>query len=184
MHPTGGSDETQAAKELSVEYDSIDLGAIYRYSNATRFGIMLKNMIGFSFKKKYDRFALPHYTTLSISHGIGSTTFSLDSEYIFGEFGGYQKQSANIWFLRGGLENRLTPYLHLRAGLIYPLMARSSALGDLKAGIPWPKIGPCLGLGLILNRFNLDLALYGDPAKSYIEQTPTLGATSTLTFKF
>ena len=108
----------------------------------------------------------------------------MDSEYIFGEFGGYQKQSANIWFLRGGLENRLTPYLHLRAGLIYPLMARSSALGDLKAGIPWPKIGPCLGLGLILNRFNLDLALYGDPAKSYIEQTPTLGATSTLTFKF
>ena len=184
MCPTGGSDETQALKTLAVEFDSIDLGAIYRCSDATRVGVMLKNMIGFSFKKKYNRFALPYYATLSVSHRFEATTLSLDSEYIFGEFGGYQKQSANIWFLRGGLENSLTPYLRLRAGLIYPLMARSSALGDLKAGIPWPRIGPCLGLGLVLNRFDIDLALYGDPAKSYVEQTPTLGATGTLTFKF
>jgi hypothetical protein len=184
MCPTGGSDETQAAKTLAVEYDSIDLGAIYRCSDATRVGIMLKNMIGFSFKKKYNRFALPYYATLSVSHKIGPTTLSFDSEYIFGKFGGYQKQSAKIWFLRGGLENRLTHYLSLRAGLIYPLMARSSTLGDLKAGIPWPRIGPCLGLGLVLNRFDIDIALYGDPAKSYVEQRPTLGATGTLTFKF
>jgi hypothetical protein len=184
MCPTGGSDKAQPVRSLAVEYDTIDLGAVYRISKATRFGIMLKNIIGFSFKKKYNRFALPYYATLAISHRTGSTTLSLDNEYIFGEFGGYEKQSADIWFLKAGLEKHLNPNFQLRAGLIYPVMAKSSSLGDLKAGIPWPRIGPTLGIGLVLDRFDIDLALYGDPAKSYIEHKPYLGATGTLIFKF
>jgi hypothetical protein len=184
MCPTGGSDRAQSVRNLTVEYNTIDLGVLYRISKSTRLGIMLKNITGFSFKKKYDAFALPYYATLAVSHRIGSTTLSLDSEYIFGEFGGYKKQSADIWFLRGGLETHISPYFRLRAGLIYPVMATSSSLGDLKSGIPRPGIGPSLGLGLVLDRFDIDLALYGDPAKSYIDQKPRLGATGTLIFKF
>ena len=184
MCPTGGSDEAQSVRSLAVEYDTIDLGLLYRISKSTRLGIMLKNIIGFSFKTKYNQFALPYYATLAMSHRIGSTTLSLDSEYIFGEFGGYEKQSADIWFLRGGLEKHLNPNFRLRAGLIYPVTAKSSSLGDLKAGIPRPGIGPSLGLGLVLDRFDIDLALYGDPARSYIEHKPHLGATGTLIFKF
>ena len=59
-----------------------------------------------------------------------------------------------------------------------------AASGDLKEDIPWPGIAPSLGLGLVLKRFDIDLALHGDPARTYVEQSPHLGATGTLIFKF
>ncbi len=145
---------------------------------------MFKNIVGFSFKDEYSGFAVPKYVTLALSHTIEPTTFSLDSEYIFGRFGGYEKQSANIWFLRGGIERRLTQHIRLRSGLAYPVVAETSASGDLKKDLPWPGTGASLGLGLVLERFDIDLALYGDPARSYVEQTLNLGATGTLIYKF
>lgn len=145
---------------------------------------MLKNAVGFSFKKEYSGFALPTYATLALSHTIGPTLLSFDSEYIFGNFGGYEKQSANIWFLRGGLEHRLNRYLRLRAGLVYPVIAETSSSGDLMKDIPWPGIGASLGMGLVLDRFDIDFAIYGDSAKSYIDQELKLGATGTLAYKF
>ena len=184
MCPTGGSDATSADPNQSVEYEVIDLGAIYRVSDKTRLGFMFKNMVGFSFKDEFNGFAPPKYLTLALSHTMGPTTLALDSEVIFGEFGGYEKESADIWFLRGGLEHRVNQRIRLRAGLVYPVIAETSASGDLKEDIPSPGIGGSLGLGLALQRFDIDLALYGDSARSYVEQELALGATATLTYKF
>ena len=104
MCPAGGSDGSPTGEDQSVSYETIDLGAIYRISDATRLGFMLKNIVGFSFKEKYRGFAVPKYATLALAHTAGPATFTLDSEYIFGSFGGYEKASADIWFLRGGIE--------------------------------------------------------------------------------
>ena len=144
---------------------------------------MFKNMIGFSFKDAYEDFALPKYATIALAHTSGPATFTLDSEYIFGQFGGYEKQSADIWFLRGGMEHRTHRTVRLRAGLVYPLIAKT-ADDDLKDDIPWPGIGASLGLGLTFKRFDIDLAFYGDPARSYVEQALKLGTTATMTCKF
>lgn len=182
--PTGGSDADSPDPNQAVEYNVIDLGAIYQISTTTRLGFMYKNIYGFSFKNEYEGFAAPKYITLALSHTIGPTTLALDSEYIFGKFGGYIKESADIWFLRGGIEHRLNRRIRLRAGLAYPVIAKTSASGDLKEDIPWPGTGASLGLGWVLKRFDIDLALYGDPARSYIEQALELGATGTLIFKF
>lgn len=160
------------------------MGAIYRFSDSTRLGLMFKNIVGFSFKDEYSGFSLPKYLTIALSHTIASTTLTLDSEHIFGSFGGYEKQSADIWFLRGGVEHCLSPYIRLRAGLVYPVIFETSASGDLKDDIPWPGAGASLGLGLVFKRFNIDLALYGDPARSYVEQDLSLGATGTLVYRF
>ena len=184
MCPTGGSDEIESELNQSVEYETIDLGALYRVSDSTRLGFMFKNIIGFSFKDEYKEFAVPKYVTLAVSHTIVSTTLSLDSEVIFGEFGGEEKESAKIWFLRGGVEHCLTQPIRLRAGLVYPVIVETSASGDLKEDIPWPGIAASLGVGLVLKRFDIDLALHGDPARTYVEQSPHLGATGTLIFKF
>ena len=184
MCPTGGSDESTSEQNLTVAYETIDLGAIYRITDAIRFGVMFKNIAGFSYKEEYSGFSVPKYLTLALSHTSGPTTLALDSEYVFGEFGGYEKQSADIWLLRGGIEHRLTRPIRLRAGLIYPIVIETSAAGDLEEDIPWPGIGASLGLGLVLKQFDVDLALYGKPATSYIEQAPTLGAAGTLTFRF
>jgi len=141
-------------------------------------------MVGFSFKDQYNGFTVPKYATLALAHRIGPTMLTLDSEYIFGQFGGYEKQSADIWFLRGGIEHRFKRHILLRTGLIYPVIAKSSANDDLKKEIPDPGIGASLGVGLVLKRFDIDLSLYGDPARSYIEQSTYLGATATLIYKF
>jgi hypothetical protein len=145
---------------------------------------MLKNLVGFSFKSEYSGFSAPKYATLAVAHAVGQTTLCLDSEFVYGRFGGADKQSATIWFLRGGLEHRLTRYIRLRAGLVYPVIAETSAAGNLKEDIPWPGAGASVGMGLVLKRFDIDLAVYGDPARSYVEQAPRLGVTGTLTYKF
>jgi len=162
MCPTGGSDALPSVRNLAVEYETIDLGAIFRVSDTTRLGVMFKNVVGFSYKDEYNGFTVPKYATLAMSHTIGPTT----------------------WFLRGGIEHRLTRHICLRAGLVYPVVAETSASGNLKEDIPWPGTGASLGLGLVLERFNIDLALYGDPGRSYVAQTLILGATGTLIYKF
>lgn len=182
MCRTGGSDGTDG--KLAVEYNSVDLGLLYRISSTIRIGLMLKSVFGFSLKRKYDSFAPPKSATLGVSIRKKKKTFSFDSEFIFGRFGGLKQQTAEIWLLRAGLENEIGRVFRLRGGLVYPVIARTSSLGDLKSDIPWPKVGGSIGIGLELKRFNIDLALYGDPAKSYVEQELVLGAMATLTYKF
>ena len=86
--------------------------------------------------------------------------------------------------MRGGIEHRIKRQILLRTGLIYTFIAKSSPNDDLKKEIPDPGIGASLGVGLVLKRFDIDLSLYGDPARSYIEQSTYLGATATLIYKF
>jgi len=145
---------------------------------------MFKNIFGFSFDDEYNEFAAPKYATVGLSHIIGPTTISLDNEVVFGRFGGYEKHSANIWFLRCGIDRHLSQVFSLRAGIVLPVIAETSATGDLKKELPWPGIGASLGLGFTLERVDIDLALYGDQARSYFEQQPVLGATGTLIFNF
>lgn len=182
MCRTGGSGGTD--KKIAVEYNNFDLGMLYRLSSTAKIGLMLKNIFGFALKRKYDSFALPKCATLGISVKKEKMIFSFDSEFIFGSFGGEEKKTAEIWFLRAGLEKEIGRFFKLRGGLVYPVIARSSSLGNLKSDIPWPKFSGSIGIGLKLKRFNIDTALYGDPAKSYVEREPVLGVTATLTYKF
>ena len=182
MCQTGGSDGSDDI--LAVAYNSVDLGLLYRISSTIRIGLMLKSVFGFSLKRKYDSFAPPKSATLGVSIRKKKKTFSFDNEFIFGRFGGVKKQTAEIWLLRAGLEHEIGRLFRLRGGLVYPVIARTSSLGDLKADIPWPKVGGSIGIGLELKRFNIDLALYGNPTKSYVEQELVLGAMATLTYNF
>lgn len=182
MCRAGGSDGADG--KIAVEYNTIDLGLYYRMSESIGLGLTAKNILGFSLKRKYDTFALPRYVTLGAAIRWNRRIFSLDHEFIFGRFGGLEKQTAEIWLLRAGLEQTVGRFFKLRAGLIYPVLAKTSSLGDLKSGLPWPKLGGSIGLGLALKRFNIDLALYGDIAKSYVTRGPVPGATGTLTYKF
>jgi len=147
-------------------------------------GVDLKNLYGFSLKEEYDRVSLPKYLILGISTIQYGYTFSMDSEYVFGKFGGLEKKTAKIWLLRAGLEKPLEYNLKFRMGLIYPVVVRTSSIGDITNDIPWPKIGGSLGIGADLKWIVLDFAVYGDPAKSYLEQEATVSLETTATLKF
>ncbi len=145
---------------------------------------MLKNAYGFSSENQYDTFALPRYLTLGIAAIHNDYLLSFDSEYVFGNFSGLEEKEVQIWFLRAGLEKELNSWITARAGLVYPVIAETSTLGDIKADIPWPKIGGALGVGFRYKRFQIDLSLYGDAAKSYVEQTPMLSSNLSITMAF
>ncbi len=145
---------------------------------------MLKNLYGFSFKDEYEVFTLPRYLTIGVSRKGSSSILTLDSEYIFGTFSGLEKKRVDIWFLRGGLEKKMAARLTGRMGLIYPVIAKTSTLGNVRDDMPWPKIGATIGAGLIFKKFLFDLSIYGDPAKSYVEQKPTLSSVISATIVF
>jgi hypothetical protein len=157
---------------------------MFRFSEKLTFGLDIKNLYGFSVKEEYDRISLPKYVVVGISTLRNGYRLAMDSEYIFGRFGGLEKKTANIWFLRAGLEKQLKYDLLFRMGLIYPVVVRTSSIGDVTNDIPWPKIGGTLGIGADLKYMNLDLVLYGDPAKSYLEQQAAVSIETTVTLKF
>lgn len=145
---------------------------------------MLKNAYGFSVKDKYEAFTLPRYLTFGLARKVKEYTISFDSEYIFGKFSGLKEKNVEIWFLRAGLEKELTSWLMGRAGLVYPAIAKTSTLGNIKDDLPWPKIGGALGFGVKYHGYNLDVSIYGDAAKSYVEQKPTISEVVTITAAF
>ncbi len=179
---TVGPDDV--SRRVEVEYNSFDLGVLYRLSEKTKIGLMIKNVYGFSFVEKYNAFSLPRYVTLGISSKRGGTTFALDCETIFGNFGGISKREAKFLVIRTGLEKEIWNYYRVRFGLIFPLVAQLSTSGDLRKDMPWPKMGGAIGAGAEFGRFSVDLAAYGDPAKTYVEQEPEFAATGTVTLKF
>ena len=148
---------------------------------------MLKNIYGVSSKKEDDSFSLPRYATLGISLKKDGYTFSLDNEIIHGRYGGYggeEKKTAKFWLIRGGVEKEIEGILKLRLGLIFPVVAYTSTVGDMREDIPSPKIGGAVGIGAEFDRFNIDFAVYGDPAKSYVEQDRVLTSVVTIILKF
>ncbi len=140
----------------------------------------MKNIYGFSFKEKFDRFSQPKYATLGISGKKGRNLYSLDCETIFGKFGGLEKKTAEILLLRAGVEKEIKGSFRLRLGLIFPVVAYTSSLGDIRNEIPWPGVGGTMGIGAEYKYFKVDFALYGDPAKSFIDQDVRLTASGTI----
>jgi hypothetical protein len=146
-----------------------------------RIGFSAKNFIGFSTRDKYSSFSLPYYLTVGISRTGGNATVSLDSEYIFGKFGGVVEKDAEMWFLRAGLEKPLAPWATARAGIIYPVIAKTSSLGNIRDDMPSPKMGGSIGLGLNVRSFVLDVSVYGDPVESYLQQRARISSVISIT---
>ncbi len=167
-----------------MEYNTIGIGGLYRFSEEIYLGIMIKNAFGFALEDEYSSFALPRYFTIGLSKRKRNYTLSFDSEYICGEFGGLEEKTMEIWMLRAGFEKKINSWMKGRLGLMYPVIAYTSSLGDFKEDIPWPQIGGAVGLGMEFQRWIVDLSIYGDLAKSYVEQTPTVTAVASLTYKF
>lgn len=167
-----------------MEYNTVDIGGLYQLTDDTRLGVMFKNVLGFASKSEYDAFHLPRYLTVGVAAIQAGYTLSFDSEYVFGTFSGLKRKSVEIWFLRAGLEKEISSWMTGRIGCIYPAIAKTSTLGDIRADMPWPKIGGSLGVGLRYKEFSIDLSLYGDPAKSYVKQTPTVAWVASVTLNF
>lgn len=147
-------------------------------------GLMVKNVYGISSNEGYEEYRLPRYATLGISSKRGAYTFSLDSEVIFGRFGGVEKKIAQFWLLRGGLERELKGVCKARVGLIYPVLAYTSTAGDMQEDIPSPKIDGTAGIGVEFGRITVDFAVYGDPAKSYVDEERVLSSVGTIIIEF
>jgi hypothetical protein len=179
---TGGPDGGFYRVEL--EYNAFDIGALYRVREGLRLGLMAKNLYGRSPNTGYERYSLPRYVTMGISSETGSYTFSLDSEVIFGRFGREKDKVAQFWFVRGGVERELGSRFKVRLGLIYPVVAYTSTAGDMRGDIPSPKIGGAVGIGAKFGRITIDFAVYGDPAKSYVEEERVITSVGTITMKF
>ena len=160
------------------------MGALYRLTDGIRLGLMIKNLYGMSSENGYERYSLPRYATLGISSEKGKNTFSLDSELIFGRYGGVEKKTAQFWLVRGGVERERRGGLKARVGLIYPVVAYTSKAGDMREDIPSPKIDVSAGIGAEFGRFTLDFAVYGDPAKSYVDEETVVTSVGTVIIKF
>lgn len=142
---------------------------------------MAKNFIEFSTRSEYDSFSLPYYLTVGISKTASRHTLSLESEYIFGTFGGIEEKDARFWFLRVGFERKITPRTKVRVGIIYPAIAKTSTLGNIRDEMPSPKAGGSIGLGVEYRSFTLDFSIYGDPVKSYLKQKARLSSVFSIT---
>ena len=166
-------------REVGLDYTTIDAGLLWQVREDVTLGVMSKNLIDVH-KSGYIRrtdtrigkngFSMPLITTLAVTVEKETWRFACDQELIYGHFGGQEKKKAEFWLMRAGVEKRIFGHLFLRAGVIVPMVARTSSLGDLRDDLPDPKFGLTLGAGISFSHIKADLALTGNPAKSYIEQ--------------
>ena len=145
---------------------------------------MLKNIYGVSSKHEDDDLFLPRYSTFGISSKKAGYTFSFDNEIIHGRYGSGKNKRAKFWLLRSGVEREIQGVLSLRLGLVYPMVAYTSTAGDMRDDIPSPRISGAAGIGAEFDRLIIDFAVYGDPARSYVEQRRVATSVGTITFKF
>lgn len=179
--------------KFGVDYDTFDVGLLYSKSKSIDIGFMVKNVYqlsgpdGFhSGLKEIDSdysFKLPRYMTLGICYKKKNLIWSFDNETIFGEYGGTGHKKAEFWFIRSGIEKKTNGLFTYRAGLIIPIIAKTSTTGDLRKNIPFPKMSGPLGIGINVKKWTFDFAVYGDPGRSYAEQKPKLQCISTITLK-
>lgn len=144
----------------------------------------MKNIYGLNSEKKNDAFGLPKYVTMGISFNTGKFLWSVDNEVIFGKYGGLEKKKAQFWVIRSGLEMDVIRNIKARLGVMIPIVAKTSDLGNLKDDMPSPKMGGAVGLGIEFKRFIFDVAVYGDAAESYVEEDIRISAVGTATVKF
>jgi hypothetical protein len=127
-------------------------------------------------------FSLPIGATIGFSNRFRNFLFALDNEVIYGHYGDGDKR-AKFWFIRAGVEREIGQLFTLRCGLIVPAIAETSSVGNMRDDLPWPKMSGTIGLGVKYGRFILDLAVFGDPAKSYVDQAIRIRGAVSLTVR-
>lgn len=159
-----------------VAYKTMDVGMHYRFSNTRRFGLSIRNPLEVS-KPKYLNFGM------AWAPESRSYVYEVDVEYVFGHYG-TDKKSVNFLMLRSGMEKDLHNGWKLRGGLIIPVRARTSSLGDLYKKMPSPKMDITLGVGYKYKAHTIDLAIFGDPGWAYIQKTLKAGTALTWKLEF
>ncbi|MFH1540156.1 MAG: UPF0164 family protein [bacterium] len=159
-----------------VAYNTWDAGLLYRRDESRmQYGLMLKNAL---------EETKPKYATLAAAYFKNEKdVYTLDFERIFGNYSGHLRQ-ARFFFIRAGMERAVSEQWKLRFGLVVPLQAKTSTLGNILKNIPSPKFGGAIGMGYSYQDTDIDFALYGDPGKSYVEHDAKLNFTVTARQKF
>lgn len=62
--------------------------------------------------------------------------------------------------------------IELRFGLTNPVIAETSTLGDIRSKLPNPKFTLSTGCGYNFKNITLDLAVFFNPAQSYVQRKP------------
>jgi len=154
-----------------VQYDTVDIGFHYRESDRRHFGLSLRN----PFEK-----TKPKYINAGVAWFRGRDIFTFDIEHIYGNYSSYMR-TVNFLMLRAGMERGMKNNWKIRGGLVIPVRARTSTLGDVRAKLPSPKIDATFGAGYSYGRYTMDLAVYGDPGWGLIKEK--LKASSVLTLR-
>lgn len=157
-----------------VAYETIDLGLHYRDSETRHFGLSLRNPI---------EATKPKYINAGVALFRGRDVFTFELEHIYGEYS-QDYRSVNFIMLRAGMERDLENGWKLRGGLIYPIRARTSTLGNIRAKIPSPKFDVAAGAGYSFSDFTLDFAIYGDPGWGYVKEELRARSVFTLRYGF
>jgi hypothetical protein len=157
-----------------VAYQTVDFGAFYKLNKNRQFAVTLRNPL---------EPTKPKYLTVGTAWIRPGYRITLDLERIFGEYGN-DLRKCNFLMVRSGYERDLSRGFKARAGVIIPLQARTSTLGNLRSKIPDPKIDATIGLGYTFRDYTLDFAFYGDPGKSYVTSDMKFGSVFTLRREF
>ena len=176
-------------RQVGLDYITLDAGLLWQATPDTTIGLMAKNLVdlhksGFvrttTEKIFQSRFSMPLIFTLAVAVTKDTWLFTCDQEIIRDHFGGLEKKTAEFWLVRAGIEKRLQDNTFLRAGLIIPVVARTSSLGNIRNDLPNPKFGATIGAGVNFRHFKFDLAITGNPGRSYIEQKIYLQAVASI----
>jgi hypothetical protein len=68
--------------------------------------------------------------------------------------------------------------------VIIPIIAETDSLGNIRDDLPGLKIGGALGIGVTFEKITFDAAVYGDPARGYVEQTIRIKGVVSLSIRF
>jgi hypothetical protein len=68
--------------------------------------------------------------------------------------------------------------------VIIPIIAETDSLGSIRDDLPGLKIGGALGIGVTVANMIFDAAVYGDPARGYIEQSVRIKGATSLSIRF
>ena len=176
----------------------MDMGFLYRLTDRIKLGLMIKNIADIRSSGRGDPentsrsdFTLPIYITAGCSMKtdfpsiLGNNwIFSVDNEFIYGRYGSSAGNRARFWLLRGGIEKQIHPSVCLRGGVIIPIIAETDSLGNIRDDLPGLKIGGTFGIGVTFGKIIFDAAIYGDPARGYIEQTIRIKGVVSLSIRF
>jgi hypothetical protein len=158
----------------TVAYDTMDFGLLYQDREDMRLGLSFRNPLEDS---------KPRYINLGAAWFRGRDTFTLDFERIFGNYSGSLRQ-VRFFMIRSGVERDLQNGWKVRGGLVIPLQAWTSTLGNIRDNLPSPGFGGSVGAGYTWNDTTLDFAVYGDPGKSYVQNKKKFASVFTLRQKF